>query len=120
MGVPTAGAVFVMAGALKLLIMCFPYSGGCRLAWSGGVGEWSGVGCGVQGGAWCLMFQELCLGYLSLFYLEQFIPNSCFTCRACNLHVPRGPRLRTSNSSSYFLFRFCFCVVLLPLQRWPL
>lgn len=27
MGLPTAGAVFVMAGFLKLLIMCFPYSG---------------------------------------------------------------------------------------------
>lgn len=25
-GVPTAGAVFIMAGFLKLLIMCFPYS----------------------------------------------------------------------------------------------
>lgn len=27
-GVPTAGAVFFMAGFLKVLIMCFPYSGG--------------------------------------------------------------------------------------------
>ena len=26
-GVPTAGAVFFMAGFLKILIMCFPYSG---------------------------------------------------------------------------------------------
>ena len=26
MGLPTAGAVFFLAGFLKLLIMCFPYS----------------------------------------------------------------------------------------------
>lgn len=30
-GVPTAGAVFFMAGFLKVLIMCFPYSGGWLL-----------------------------------------------------------------------------------------
>lgn len=27
MGLPTAGAVFFMAGFLKILVMCFPFSG---------------------------------------------------------------------------------------------
>ena len=49
-GLPTAGAVFVMAGALKLLIMCFPFTGVvCGVRCAGG-------GCGGVGrGSHCLL-----------------------------------------------------------------